>query len=229
MKNYLTFFLILLSSLLFSQKKQIIVLNDNDEPIPYVNVLINKTEGIGLISSHKGILSVTEELVSNIKDSVVISCVGYTSLSLNREKFILKDTIHLKQTNFLLSEFTVISKKPKTFFLGSHDIKGYPGYFFEMPGSEIAFFIPSTSESIGKSIKKIYAFIAKKGTPTSDFRMLIYSSKEGIVPTPDKILVNENIIVNAKKGNEWVSFDGEPISDDVKKILFAIYGDKLTD
>ena len=29
--------------------------------------------------------------------------------------------------------------------------------------------------------------------------------------------------------NEWVSFDGEPISDDVKKILFAIYGDKLTD
>ena len=29
--------------------------------------------------------------------------------------------------------------------------------------------------------------------------------------------------------NEWVSFDGEPISDDVKKMLFAIYGDKLTD
>jgi transcriptional regulator with XRE-family HTH domain len=29
--------------------------------------------------------------------------------------------------------------------------------------------------------------------------------------------------------NEWVSFGGEPISDDVKKMLFAIYGDKLTD
>lgn len=29
--------------------------------------------------------------------------------------------------------------------------------------------------------------------------------------------------------NEWVSFDGKPISDDVKKMLFAIYADKLTD
>lgn len=29
--------------------------------------------------------------------------------------------------------------------------------------------------------------------------------------------------------DEWVSFDGKPISDDVKKMLFAIYADKLTD
>ncbi|MGB0881972.1 MAG: hypothetical protein ACPGSO_03385 [Vicingaceae bacterium] len=206
MKNYLTFFLLLLSSLLFSQKKQIIVLNDNDEPIPYINVLINKAEGIGLISNHKGILTVTKELESNIKDSVIISCVGYTSLSLNREKFILKDTIHLKQADFLLSEFTVKSGKPKTFFLGSHNIKGHPGYFLDVPGTEIAYFVPATSESIGKTIKKMYAFISKEGVPTSDFKILIYSSK-GAIPKPDKILVNENIIVNAKKGNEWVSFD----------------------
>lgn len=29
--------------------------------------------------------------------------------------------------------------------------------------------------------------------------------------------------------DEWVSFNGKPISDDVKKMLFAIYGDRLID
>ncbi|KST94409.1 Phage transcriptional regulator Cro/CI family [Lactococcus lactis subsp. lactis] len=135
-------------------------------------------------------------------------------------------------------------------------INNYFLFFFERLDMTVFEAIKNLADKQGKNVKTVAIDVGlsenaiygwKKTKPKADdlakvadyFHVSVdyLLGREGLKTTNEPVDLKK--LISEKKPtswddpridwNEWVSFDGEPISDDVKKMLFAIYGDKLTD
>ena len=197
--------LILKINLVFSQEKTFIICDNNKEKISFANIVLDKKKCIGTTTNIDGVIKIN---IEQNYDTVEISCIGYKTAKLAWKDFILKDSIFLTKDFFQLSTVTITSKKNKIITVGSSKVKGYPGYMYDIAGSEIALYIKPNNKTINKTIKNIQVYVSKRGVPNSNFRIILYSvSNQNNRIKPDTILLNQNLINQAIKGNEWVNFD----------------------
>lgn len=189
---------------MFSQEKTFTIC-DNKEKIPFANIVLDKKHCIGTTTNFDGVFKINTK---QKYDTVEISCIGYKMTKLAWKDFILKDTIFLIKDIYQIPTVTIISKKNKIITVGSSKVKGYPGYMYDIPGSETALYIKPDSKTTHKTIKNIQVYVSRQGIPNSNFRIIIYSvnNQNGRIK-PDTILLNQNLINHAVKGNEWVGFD----------------------
>lgn len=93
-------------------------------------------------------------------------------------------------------------------------------------GDEYGVFLKADSNKKG-FLKEVGVYITKAGAPTSKFRLHIYTINN-ITKMPYKDVTDTNIIVNAKKGNEWVRIDFRnkfiPINNGIFIIIESVSG-----
>jgi len=197
--------LILKINLLFSQEKTFTICDNNKEKIPFANIVLDKKNCIGTTTNFNGIFKINPK---QKYDTVEVSCIGYKMLKLSWRDFISRDTIFLINDVYKIPTVTIISKKNKIITAGSSKVKGYPGYIYDIQGSETALYIKPNNKTPNKTIKNIQVYVSRQGIPNSNFRIIIYSvnNQNGRIK-PDTILLNQNLINHAVKGNEWVEFD----------------------
>jgi len=208
MKNTLFILGLFFSLACYSKEKSVHIVDELMKEIPYVNVVFDKAQGIGFMTNSKGIVNIDIEKVEKYSEmNIEISCIGYESLKISFNEFISKDSIVLKQALVQIPEICVVSKRQKTRYIGNHKLKGYPGYYCCQPGDEIATYIESNNINKTHIFKNIQVYIAKRGIPDSEFRIIIYSSTNNSYTKPDTVIFNKSLIAKAMKGNEWVFFD----------------------
>jgi hypothetical protein len=109
MKHLITFTFILIANLIFSQ---IIVTDNNNKPIPFVEVLSNNKHFYGQ-TNQKGELNWSNLEKLNPKDTLFFNLVSYERVSFVKNNLSPIDTIRLKERINVLQEFTVDSNRKK--------------------------------------------------------------------------------------------------------------------
>lgn len=190
----------------FGQKVKLtgtIIDSKTKQPLPYGTIELFSLK-TGTITDKNGKFNL--EIVSNdIKlDTINFSYLGYEKVKISINDFLKSEnTIALKEKLVILDEVIVTPKKYTTTILGIKDKKPesmqYAGIFTANKGN----FIENIKNEIGW-IKSVSYYIHFDGHPTTPFRIRIYNrGKNG---KPGKDLLNENLVVSAKKSG-WFTID----------------------
>jgi hypothetical protein len=165
------------------------LVNEKDEPIPYVNIWV-QDENIGTTSDEKGIFKIN----TNSEKTLVFSAVGFeikkTSIQDN-EKVILKEAI------YKLDEVTVTKRKQdKEFEIGGAEKIHHKQFSGDKPWVYAKLFEYDSIYKATPYLKKIVFFSdsEKKG---AKLKIRIFQFNNSI-PTID--LLDEDLIVTVKKG-----------------------------
>jgi len=178
------------------------------ETLPYVNIGI-VSKGIGTVSNTDGLFKIS--LNNNDGDSLRISMLGYhpqSFLVADLKKQVAGITIALVPDNIQLKEVKISNRKYKQSILGnttkSKSVNA--GFTNSNLGNEIGAII-----KIKKSptyLKQFNTALNENDIPDSvKLRLNIYSVKDGL---PDKNLLQQNILVTVKKGQDHITVDLEP-------------------
>jgi hypothetical protein len=179
------------------------VVNKNtNEPVPFAHAIFEV--GRGTIFNENGQLTLVFSDEQETQE-LTISCIGYKSesimLNLNNNEHIIR----LEPIAIQLPEFVVQADNStwRTTQLGTTRRRPRGGYNY-MAGCEIALLIEIPNRK--NYLKNIQFYITDKNNPQEKFRAIIYSvNKE--TGLPGKPVLEKNIILNAQRGNEWVSYD----------------------
>ena len=187
-------FLLLISQIILGQNFIIKVIDSStSSPIPFASINY-KNQKKGYSTNENGFFyqTVTEDLKN---DSLVISCIGYISQSVNHVNYSTLNLISLVPSSTLLPEIIVnqptskTKKSPKGHFKGQ--IGGISGEQFK-----VGLTFDSTNYA-NKLIKSVLMYIPKGGNQWQPFRIRFYKLVNG-KPTDTDIFF-DNIIVNAYK------------------------------
>lgn len=186
----------------------------NNNTIEYGHIYL-KGKPYGVLSNIDGLFS-----LSNISqnDTVVVSCVGYETLTLTFDALTIKQQdIFLNPKIYNLTSAKIKSGEPriiKTGFLvpkiendkisGTHHGRISDGYTLINTGFQIATFIENKEEKIGL-IQYVEFFLHKEGIANTPSRLRLYSVNDMGAPKED--LLNKSIIVTDGKNNKWVKVD----------------------
>jgi hypothetical protein len=181
--------------------------NSENKPLPYATIFVSNKQNIGTFSNDEGFFS----LKVNIKDTLLISHVGYESVKLTAKNF---DTqIILKSSVKYLKEITIKSKKNKTISkkLGLYWSKSEVLSFY-CNFDNFALFIKNPLPKEGR-VKSIYYKL--RHTKDKQFinnkiqlRIRIYSI-DRLNNQPDKDILNENIFISIRQNQNNVHIDLE--------------------
>ncbi len=177
-----------------------------NQSLPYVNVgVVGK--GIGTVTSGEGAFKIT--LNNNNADSLKVSMLGY-----NTQSFLVADVVKqtgplnilLVPSNTQLKEVNIANHKYRQSVLGNTTkLKSVnAGFTSNDLGNEIGEII-----KIKKSPTYLKQFNAALNENTSDsvkLRLNIYNVKDGM---PDKNLLQQNILITVKKGQDQITVDLE--------------------
>ena len=189
--------LLLVSSCIYSQIKGI-VLDENNKPIPYVNIWI-ENENIGTTSEENGSFSIYVEDKNKI---LIFSALGFET---KKVKISEAEKVVLKETAFQLDE-VIISKSKSTVEIeigGSKNIN-HTHLSGSVPWIYAKRFNYSNDFSKTPYIKNTIIF-TKNEIKNAAFKLRIFGvDKEG---GPGLDLLNEDIIVKVKKGKRENKID----------------------
>ena len=229
MRKKIFYFILLFSSISFSQKNVIIIDTYYKKPIPYANIkILNKDKGFH--SDAKGVFQMVNNL--NLKDTLFISSLGFYP-----KKIIISDindTISLIPKVETLNEITIKAKKPKFKKIG---FKKKNMTFFTGTDLQLALFLKPKKEDYESSIDKIIIPLKKNGShrkinkESKEFNSILkisfFSMKNNL---PNKSLTNSPIIINYNHNsensvtidlsNEYIIFDKNGVF-----ICFEIVGE----
>lgn len=201
----LLFFCLISCNFVFSQ---VTVLDKiTAEPIPYVHVRLIGVN-YGIISDFEG--QFNTDSLSTQGDSILVSCLGYESLSTSIGNLKPNNQILLDPISQEIEEVTVarsagkfkritlgITKKPKSI--------GNDATTTSTNGTIRTTHIPNEHSSEG-ILKSAAVYITDDGFPDAHFRLHIYSVSE-LEIRPGKELTRTNIIASGTAGNEWIEID----------------------
>jgi hypothetical protein len=178
-----------------------------NENIPFVNVgIVGK--GVGTVTNNDGAFKLN--LNNNDSDTLRVSMLGYSPQSFlvaDLKKQATPLIIMLAPRNIQLNEVKISGKKYKQSILGnttkSKSVNA--GFTSNKLGNEIGEII-----KIKKSPTYLLQFNASLSASIADsvkLRLNIYSVKDGL---PDKNLLQQNIFITVKKGQEDITLDLTP-------------------
>jgi hypothetical protein len=190
------------------------VKNANDQkPIPYVNIWV-ENENIGVTADENGKFTIAA--ASNSK--LIFNALGYEDKLVKASE--INGVVYLIPKVIALGEVVVSrAKKSKENKLGSFKLKRFNSYYGSAdnyPYIVARFFPNETNISETPFIKSIMPY-CKSDIKDAKFKVRIFEAKKDGLPGNE--LVNENIIVNLKKGSS------KPVIDISKyNIDFPEYG-----
>lgn len=187
--------------------------------LAYVNVgIIGKS--VGTVTNTDGIFKLS--LTNSDADSLRISMVGYQAQTYKVSDYVKNyqryKIISLQPIAVALKEVKVGNKKWKQAVLGNTTkSKGTnAGFNSNKLGNEIGIMI-----NIKRSptfIKEFHASLSDPSTTNVKMRLNFYTVKDGL---PDKLIEQQNIFVNVKKGDESVDVNLEPYNVIVEDKFFV--------
>ncbi len=169
--------------------------------IPYASISY-KNHSKGICADSTGKFEIEDDFLPN--DSLIISCVGYfpNKLSISDASKLHEFILNEKVIN--LSEISVKKRAVFTVLIGSQNNDSKSILMSPIRDNyEVALLMPNVEKAEGV-IKNIGFFITKHGKPKTPFRVRIYAMKEG---SPAQDLLNENVIIAAKRGHKWLILD----------------------
>jgi len=199
---------VLFSSVAFSQTIDGFVTDARThKPLPYVNVGI-VAHGIGTVTATDGSFKI--KLTDNETDSLRISMIGYQpkKFAVTQIKKLNKLLeIDLDPDDRQLKEVKIISRKYKERVLGNttRSKTVNAGFGSNDLGNEIGEIIKIKKKPT--YIKQFNASINENISDSVVLRLNFYSVKDGL---PDKSILNQNIIVTVKKGQDMITVDLQP-------------------
>lgn len=190
------------------------------EPVPYVNIgVLNKN--IGTVSGDDGIftLPVPE---GHSADTLRLSMLGYKTKEYTVATFAKQlasnSEIKMDQKVTELKEVVVSNRKSGTKLLGNKtESKSVTAAFTSNKlGNEVGTVMRIKGNMA--LLKTFAASIASDDNPPVKMRLNFYSLKKGM---PDKLIINENIIVEVPKGSGKLVVDLTPYNIMVEDDFFA--------
>lgn len=190
--------LLLVSSCIYSQIKGI-VLDENNKPIPYVNIWI-ENENIGTTSNQYGSFNID----SNNDKILVFSAVGYESLKTKVESgqnVVLQTAI--QQLKEVLIRTRTGKEKMEINKFNNKEITSF--HFANNRPTIIAKFIQNSSLIEKYPFLKIISFLSNCQTPTAKIKIRFYDvDNEG---NPGEDYSHDYVLVSVKKGKRTVTLD----------------------
>ncbi len=179
---------------------QVIALPDNT-PVPYAT-LTTQNHQWGFLANEDGTFELTQLKEG---DTLLVSCLGYHEARVPYHE--LRDNIKVLLTvrPLQLAEAKVKSGGYKDVWLGSklNSTNSFAGSPTSHDMLEIALWIPNFIQNEGY-INKVSYWIGRFGKFKTPFRVRIYAYDHGM---PGEDLLNQNLVVKAKRGASWVNVD----------------------
>lgn len=193
-ENRFLMLLLLCVTSIFAQIKGKVV-DENNQPIPYVNIGV-QNEALGTSSNEDGSFYLPLKEIKNL----VFSALGY-------EKRIIKsnevEIVKLKSTVFTLNEVVVLDKKQtNTIEIGIS--KGIAQAFENGPKMDARFFPYTAKVKKNRYIKQVSLF-TENSLENATVKVHFYASDS--VGMPGKELVEKDILIQVKKGSRRTYFD----------------------
>lgn len=154
MKTILISTIFLFSSILYSQKNIVVIDSHSKNPISFANIKVLNSKK-GFHTNERGLFELKNNW--NIKDTLLISCLGYSSIRENISKII--DTLFLSPKTEKLKEIIIHTKKPTFKKVG---VKKKHMTIFTGTNLQIALFISPKQEDQNSFIDKLIIPVKKK-------------------------------------------------------------------
>jgi hypothetical protein len=206
MKYLLTVLLSLMCAYSDAQERTITgkVVDNEMKGIPFCLVKA-KDRNAGTYCDENGVFSLT--INTDTVKSLMFACMGYERKELAVDNMPKESiTVDLRKATLVLSPVVITDKKGKarSGILGRKAVK-HTGDCYQRYGDEDAVFLKADSAKTGV-LKEVYVYVTDEGIPNSKFRIHVYA-KDPVTNLPAEELTDSNLIVNAKRGNEWVKAD----------------------
>lgn len=212
------FFFLLICNVILAQEKSIsgsVIDIENNSVIQYVNIgIINKS--IGTVSNSKGVFTLKLNDISNLKDSLVFSHIGYKTKKMLVSSLIGKNnSIELEPLSNDLNEVIVTFKQPKSKRFG-RSAKGLSLMHFNFYSYYEKDVDDRLSKEIGIKFKlkkdckieNLNFNITQNDFKSLKFRLNFYKIENGL---PTELLNEKEIIFEVKENfTGWFSFDLKP-------------------
>ena len=193
-------------SLCFGQKVEItglIIDNNTDQPLPFATIeLFSLKTGTVADKNGKFFIEILSDKI--LLDTITFSYLGYEKVKISINDFLKSGkTIALKEKRVMLEEVKIFPKKYTTVVLGIRDKKPRSMQYANASTANKGNFIENKKKENGW-INSVSFYIHPDGQPTTPFRIRIYEIGEN--EKPGKDLLNENLVVSAKKSG-WFTID----------------------
>ncbi|CAN5337668.1 hypothetical protein BH09BAC5_BH09BAC5_22270 [soil metagenome] len=211
MKNIFTILFFLAVSVIHAQftLSGTIIDSITQKPIPYSLVTTNSgRQGVIADVNGKFELTLADSLQNNYLSA---TSMGFDTTTVSIIKFQNSgsEIIYLRHKQFILPEVSIASidadKYCKANWGATKKNKTFNGNVFWGAGWEIATYFENTNGDSG-IISKIKFFIQDKGSPNTQFRAKLYSVNPK-KNSPGELLLDQDLILQGDKGNEWVTLD----------------------
>lgn len=221
---FLGFIMLFTLNDLYGQEIASIVVDEYNEPIPYVNITIRNGEynNYGWMTDDKGVFRISADVFGE-NDSLILSCIGFNKkevaiLELNINK---ENIIALQSKSYKLNEVVVSDSKLYKIVkeIGNHKNRTDGGNFFPLH-AELSVFIKNSYNKKGylKSIKiklrkrelglKTRLWKQTNDNSPMNMRMHVYSASENEKGPQDELL-QESVIVPINTNKKWIIVDME--------------------
>lgn len=188
-------FFLLFSCVLFAQIKGKVI-DENNQPIPYVNILV-ENENIGTTSDVDGSFS----LGINEEKILLFSVLGYEKMKMNSSNVAI---VKMKATIYQLGEIAIVNKKQtKQVEIGKTE-NSIQQAFENGPRFDAKFFPFLANYKKTKYIKKVVVY-TESNIEEATVKIHFYSVGDDGLPGEE--LLEKDYIVSVKKGSRKTQFD----------------------
>lgn len=206
----------------------IVVDSATKNPVPY-SLILTGSHKFGVIANSKGEfeLSLPDSLSNNY---LVVSSMGYDTTIVSINSFLKsgRKEISINHKTLVLAEVSISSIEQKSCVnewgaKRNHSFGGFPC----VAGDEVAVFIANSTQDSG-IISTLKFFITDEGFPTTPFRAKLYrvNPKNN---APGELMTDQDFILSAEKGNEWVVIDISKYGISIPKEGFFVSMEWLPD
>lgn len=200
MKKALILLLYLFPAVVFSQIKGVVIDNQTNEKIPYVNIWVAH-KNIGTTSNEEGRFT----LETNTPEEVIFSAIGFESKTITLNA--IENTVLLEPQTIQLNEIVVLPReRTLEHVIGEFSFRKINHYF---AGNEtpwiIAKYMTYDDGYDATPFLKTLKFLTKSEVKSSTFNVRLYRVSEN--GSPGNSLYNNNIIALAIKGKHMTEVD----------------------
>jgi hypothetical protein len=213
-----------LTEALYSQEISGVVVDDNNAPIPYVNITVRSKEynNYGWTTNEEGKFMISPDFLKK-NDSIIFSSIGFEKKRIAFKELGInqKNLISLQSISYKLNEIAIMGSKLKKTIkeVGNHKNKTEGGDFFPLH-CVLTIFVENEYQEIGylKSIKiklrkqglglKTRLWKQESANSPITMRMHVYGVTD---PTegPQKELLEESVVATLNTNKKWITVDME--------------------
>lgn len=192
--------------------------------LPYALIFPEEDPTLGTYTDEQGYFSL--KLEKDKEYNLVVKAAGYTDYTFNYTFQTDSLYITMQRKDNPLRGVTITARRGNiiTGVLGKKNINNhiaggrFNGRTYNEYGDEQAIWL--AAEEGGGLLKEVFFFVTEYGIPTSKFRIHVYELSPSAL-APGKELTDSNIIVQATRGNRWVSADLSSLNIVVKRGVFV--------